>query len=120
MASNSSPLMSSSRRPANSSGRSRGVPFSLRFEYDPCRSGSPHGVRGAVHFFSAGFTAAPGAFALCAEAGTAASSAVATAIARVAMDLRLIQPPKGGLLLLPAMLLPGIFDVKRTSLLRQG
>src|SRR5512143_2272268 len=33
----------------------------VRFEYVPCKSGSPHGVRGAVHFFAAVVPSAAGA-----------------------------------------------------------
>src|SRR5262245_59821261 len=41
--------MSSTRRPTNRSGRSSGVLCSYLFVEVPCRSGSPHGVRGGVH-----------------------------------------------------------------------
>src|SRR5215510_2471593 len=36
-------------RPSNSFGRSKGVLVSYLFEYWPCKSGSPHGVRGVFH-----------------------------------------------------------------------
>src|SRR5262245_32695381 len=45
--------MSSSFRPSKRAGRSSGVAYSLEFEYVPCRSGSPHGVRGVFHVWAA-------------------------------------------------------------------
>ena len=36
-------------RPANSSGRSNGIPLSSLLLYAPAMSGSPHGVRGATY-----------------------------------------------------------------------
>ena len=41
--------MSSRRLPANSAGRSNGVPLSSVLLYEPCKSGSPQPVRGGVH-----------------------------------------------------------------------
>src|SRR5215468_3254470 len=49
----SSPLTSSRRRSSKLAGRSNGVPFSLRFWKEPCKSGSPHGVFGETYFFGA-------------------------------------------------------------------
>src|SRR5262249_44157693 len=65
--------MSSSLRPSKISGRSSGVPFSLVFEYVPCRSGSPQGVRGGVHFL---LTAVVGALPVWALSGVVISVAV--------------------------------------------
>ena len=68
-ASSSSSARSSSvstSRSANSSGRSKGVV--VVFVQTPCRSGSPHGVRGACH-------PSPAAAAGCADAVPAESSA---------------------------------------------
>src|SRR5262245_18119240 len=83
MAASSSPLMSSSFRPSEISGRSRGVPFSLVFERLPCKSGTPHDVRGGVHFLAG---AGVGDFRVCAEAGiptsTNAINTPSTAIGR--------------------------------------
>ena len=42
-------VMLESERPANSAGRSKGIPVSLSLLYAPWRSGSPHAVRGGVH-----------------------------------------------------------------------
>ncbi len=46
--SNSAGVMSASVLSPNSAGFSSGVAYSLSFANVPCRSGSPHGVRGAV------------------------------------------------------------------------
>src|SRR5262249_5979086 len=61
-------VMSSSLRPSNSVGRSNGNPYSSAFENTPCRSGSPHGVRGgdqrsAAFFAGATFVAPAGVWA---------------------------------------------------------
>src|SRR5215216_2765861 len=45
--------MSASVLPLNSAGRSSGVAYSLSLPKTPCRSGSPHGVRGGVYGLSA-------------------------------------------------------------------
>src|SRR6185369_16225105 len=42
-------VRSLARLPSNSAGRSSGVAYSLLLSYVPCRSGSPHVVRGGVH-----------------------------------------------------------------------
>ena len=79
MSVNSVPWTSSIRRPSNSFGRSNGVDCWLLLVKFPCRSGSPHGVRGAVHLpfalEGAGDNRAVGSAdgALCPAATTGAS-----------------------------------------------
>ena len=60
------PLMSSTRWPSNSAGRSNGVPCSYLFVKLPCRSGSPHGVFGGAFAPAAGLRPAS-----CPAIGTA-------------------------------------------------
>src|SRR4030095_5611183 len=66
--------------PSTLAGRSNGV--IVRFEYCPCRSGSPQGVRGIVHFF-AGVALSPAGGTRGAWAKAKRGDSVATVIAMV-------------------------------------
>jgi hypothetical protein len=66
-------------RSPNDSGRSRGVPCMRVLGQMPCRSGSPHGVRGAVHASRAGAAAEGGP--PCAGSVTAAAAHALAAMA---------------------------------------
>src|SRR5580704_5499913 len=86
----SSGVTSSSRLPANSAGRSNGVPLSCVLLYEPEMSGSPQGVFGGEYGFASAFTAALTAD-VCAPAGAATASAPTPINARTFM--RMPWPP---------------------------